>query len=232
MVSRMVLLQKRMKSRFEELGFKDVTVTEEEKDSLNSMINKENPRLVIMSSSFYEGCTPFMIGRLLLQFPKLNIAAISLGFFPSELAMRFIIYGAKSYINLWEGEDEFYKGLKEIREGKEYISPAVQGCIEKRNVRPESFHDLTERQIEIVRLLCNGFTTPEIADVLHISSRTVDTHKTAIYTILNVRNENELIRVALYLGIIHVNELIFYGRDYVLNPRPDKKQIKKTRRVK
>jgi hypothetical protein len=72
--------------------------------------------------------------------------------------------------------------------------------------------------------LANGFRGNEIADVLHISARTVDTHKTDIFAALNVRNENEIIRVAIYLGIIDPQELNFFGRDYVLGPKPQKYQ--------
>jgi hypothetical protein len=42
-----------------------------------------------------------------------------------------------------------------------------------------------------------------------------------------VRNENELIRAAIYLGIIDPKELDFYGRDYVLNPKPKRKKGKR-----
>ena len=68
--------------------------------------------------------------------------------------------------------------------------------------------NLSERQKEIVRLLCNGFTTVEIANVLHISNRTAAHYKTVIYPVLNVKNQSELMRAALTLGIINVNELI------------------------
>jgi DNA-binding CsgD family transcriptional regulator len=76
--------------------------------------------------------------------------------------------------------------------------------------------ELTEREIEVLRLLCNGFTSMEIANILHISKRTVEFHKAALFNRLGTRNENELIRVALYLGLIKVDELDFYGGDFAL----------------
>jgi DNA-binding NarL/FixJ family response regulator len=79
---------------------------------------------------------------------------------------------------------------------------------------PIGARKLTPRQIEVIRLLCNGFTTHEIADVLNISINTVFNHKADIYSALAIRNENELIRAALYLDLINVKELEFFGGDY------------------
>jgi DNA-binding NarL/FixJ family response regulator len=53
-----------------------------------------------------------------------------------------------------------------------------------------------------LNLLWDGYKTEEIADTLHISDRTVETHKGDMYKALNVRNERELLRVALYIGLI------------------------------
>ena len=85
---------------------------------------------------------------------------------------------------------------------------------------------MTGRQVEIIRLVANGFTGKEIARTLNISERTVDNSKSEIYTAMNVRNENEAIRVAIYLGIIKAEELHFFGRDYELKPKVNKKQRK------
>ena len=97
-----------------------------------------------------------------------------------------------------------------------------------RSCDPNPTGTLTDRQTEIVRLVGNGFTGAEIADTLHISERSVDNSKSKIYTVLNVRNENELIRAAIYLGIIKPEELNFFGRDYELKPLPEKQNGKKT----
>jgi DNA-binding NarL/FixJ family response regulator len=212
------------KKRFTELGFTNPIITGEERDSLNMLIEDLKPRLVLASSTFYQCSTPFMIGRLLKRFPGLNIAAVSvINKIPDDLAMWFIFYGAKSYINLFDGPEEFYQGLKKIREGKEYISPSVAKRIDLRKEKPEPAVNLTSRHIEVVRLVSNGFTTNEICQVLNICARTVDAHKTDLYTMLNVRNENELIRTALFLGVIKPDELVFYGSTYCLNPKPEHK---------
>ena len=211
--SKAVKMHSYFKERFEQLGFPDVHITANEKDGLNMLIREMKPGILLMGSSFYKCCTPYMMAGLHRRFPKLNIAAISLSEYPSELAMYFIINGVRSYVNFWEGKDEFYKGLEIVKNGKQYISPEVMECLAKRETMPDPVRDLTEWQIEIVKLVANGYTEKEIADTLAISERTVYTHKNHIYTILNVRNENELIRVALALDYIN---------PYVLNLNPYK----------
>ena len=143
--------------------------------------------------------------------------------------MYFIVNGARSYVSLWEGPDEFYKGLEKIRQGLDYVSPGVQRRIDMRGIYPEAARKLTDRQIEIIRLVANGFTGAEIAGTLHLSKRTVDSRKSEIYTTMNVRNENEAIRVAICLGIIKLDELHFFGRDYELKPKVNKKTNEKYR---
>jgi DNA-binding NarL/FixJ family response regulator len=218
------------RKRLAELGFTNFEITGEERDSLNSVINDLKPRLVLVDSDFYECSTPYMMRQLLKTFPKLNIAAVSaLCKFPADLAMWFIINGVKSYINFFEAPDEFYRGLSRVRDGQEYVSQMVIERIEMRREMPEPAGNITGRNLEIIRLLCNGFTGSEICKVLAISDQTLYGHKRKIYTFLNVRNENELIRVALFHGWITVEELRFYGREYKLNPLPEETRKPKIR---
>jgi DNA-binding NarL/FixJ family response regulator len=218
------------KKRLPELGFTHLEITGEQRDSLNAVINQLKPRLVLVGSGFYECATPFMMRQLLKRFPKLNIAAVSFCCkIPADLAMWFIINGVTSYINFYDGLDEFYRGLNMVSEGREYISPKVMERIEIRREMPEPAGNITGRLMEIIRLLCNGFTGSEICKVLAISEATLYVQKRKIYTYLNVRNENELIRVALFHGWIRVEELRFYGGTYTLNPEPEKIPERKRR---
>ena len=229
-VSRAVKLYSFIEERFREMGFENITVTGVEKDGLNMLINELKPWIVFIGCKFYQCCTPFMMAGLHKSFPKLNFAAVSVTDFPDDLAMYFIVNGARSYVNFWEGEEEFFKGMKEIREGRGYVSPEVQRRIDMRSVSPDPSGKLSDRQIEIIRLVANGYSGAEIADTLHISKGTVDNSKSEIYTAMNVRNENEVVRVAIHQGIIKPEELHFFPRDYELRPKPGNVKEKKDER--
>ena len=227
MVSRCVKNFAYFKKRMGVLGFGDVSVTAKEKDALNSEISEKKPDLLMIGARFYQGTTPYHVTELKRKFPGLNIVAVAIGEFPDELAMYFVLNGAKSYLTTFDGLDQFYEGLDEVAKGGEFISPGVQERIDLRVEYPMPAAIITERQKQIIRLMCNGYKQEEIAEALHIARNTVNVQKTKIYTSLNVRNPYELIRNALTLEFVKLDELFFYPKDFVVNPQPDKKPIKR-----
>jgi DNA-binding NarL/FixJ family response regulator len=150
------------------------------------------------------------------------MAALSSTEYPPDLAMYFILNSANSYVSYFDGIEQFYKGLEEIRNGREYVSPAVKERINMRRYYPDPAGTVTGRQYEVIRLICCGFREGEIADTLHISRRTVNNHKTEIFRSLNVRNAVELIRAALDIGIVKLEEMSFCHKDFGVSPKPDK----------
>jgi len=222
MVSRAVNLFPYWKKELETFGFKDVSFTDQEKDGLNSVIRKINPGILIIGCGFYRNSTPYMMRQLLNDFPKLNIAAVNIHEYPDDLAMCFITNGVKSYVNMMDGMEEFYRGMKAVSDGKNYVSPVVLDRINIRKEYPMPAAKITNRQEEVIRLLCSGFKEEEIADTLHISRRTVVTHKTDIFRALNVRNSYELFRAAQNLNIVNPDEIYFYPKDMTVFPLPEK----------
>ena len=208
------------KTRLETLGFSNVTVTALDKDALNTLIYEMKPEILMMGARYYQCCTPYMMKQLKSNFPKLKMAALSIGHYPPELAMYFILNGINSYVTSFDGIDQWYMGLEEIRKGKNYISPEVVERIDLRREYPEPARNITERQKQVIILVCNGFKDDEIGELLNISIRTVTTLKTQIFTTLNVRNANELIRMAIFLQIVTQDGLFFYPTDFTLNPLP------------
>jgi DNA-binding NarL/FixJ family response regulator len=208
------------KKRMEELGFSNVTVTAAERDALNSEIYDLNPSLVIMGARFYHGCTPFMMGELRKLFPKIKMASFVIGEYPPELAMYFILNGVNSYVTSFDGLPTWYKGLNEVCNGREFVSPEVLRRIDMRQEKPMPAK-VTARHKEIIRLLCNGWKDLEIAETLNISRCTVSRHKCDILTSLNVRSVLELVHVALTTGMVTLDELCFRPSNIVLNPVPE-----------
>lgn len=211
-VSRAEKLYPHFKKRFEQLGFDGVTVTGAEKDGLYMLINELKPRLLVIGSGFYQAGTPYMTGELHMRFPKLNIAAISTDDYPLSLAPWFIWHGVKSYVNLWEGLEEFYRGLQFVREGRQYISPLVQNIIERHHEWPDTRSKATKRQMECLIMLCCGFEPERIGKELHISRRTVYNHLDDLYGIFHVKNREEMIALAWSMGLVSPKDIRFYSR--------------------
>jgi DNA-binding NarL/FixJ family response regulator len=214
------------KKRFEELGFKDVEVTGEEKDSLNMVINELKPRLVFIGSGFYQAGTPYMMGQILKRFPKLNITAVSTGEFPDELAVWFIWRGVKSYVNLLDGLDEFHFGLQEIRQGRPYIAPNVRLLMDDFPEWPDTLNKVTRRRMEVLILICNGFKPESIGATLHISRSAVNYHLNDLYNTFHAGDREELIRTAFALKLVTDKDLVFFDRKKSIGPLPEWAAVK------
>jgi DNA-binding NarL/FixJ family response regulator len=206
--------------RLLELGFTDVEATGEEKDSLNMVINELKPRLVLIGSGFYHAGTPYMMGQLLKRFPKLNIAAVSLGEFPDYLAAWFFFHGVRSYINLWDGYEEFHQGLQIVRQGGTYISPPVQKLIELFSEWPDTNDKVTKRLMEILILLCRGFSPDDIGDSLQVNRNTVTYHLKRLYRMFHVHNREGMVGLAWELGLVTAKDMCFYNRKDPVGPFP------------
>ena len=169
MISRDVVNHGYYKKQAESLGFCNITFTCADKDGLNYVIAEKRPEILMMSARFYQCCTPYLMGELKKMFPKINMAAIGIGEYPADLAMYFILNGVKGYVNTFDGFEEFYHGLDDIRKGKEYIPNSVQERIDlRRNNYPEPAHTLPAKLVEVTRCICNGFLNYEIGDTLHL----------------------------------------------------------------
>jgi DNA-binding CsgD family transcriptional regulator len=214
------------KKSLEDAGFKDVEITGEEQDSLNMVINEKKPRLLLVGSGFYHAATPLRMGELLKLFPKLNIAAVSLGEFPYEIAVWFIWHGVKSYLDFWEGEKEFYKGLEEVRNGNSYISPNVRRLLDLFPAWPDVEAKATKRHHEVLVLLCRGYLIQEIGSSLHISRNCVNAHLKHMYKIFHVRNREEMVSMAWELGLVTSRDC-FYRRKNDDWPLPEWAEVKR-----
>jgi DNA-binding NarL/FixJ family response regulator len=196
------------------VGYTNISTTSVCKDGLNTIINQLEPTLMIIETGYYECGAPHMIGILLESFPKLNVAFFSLGFFPPDIAMCCLVNGVKSFLYFCDGEEQFNVGLRIIKNGKSFVSQSVQRKYDKRDILPKKTKELSPRLTEILKYICNGFTTVEIAQKLNIAIKTVEYYKKDLFGIFSVRNEKELVRIALYSGYIKINELDFFNGKY------------------
>jgi DNA-binding NarL/FixJ family response regulator len=232
-VSRYPKLLPWYKSILEDAGYRNVHVTDKDKDGLNMLIRELKPRLVFMTSNFYSIGTPYMVGHLNKMFPRLNIAVASMEYFPDELAAWFIFHGAQSYVNFTDGFDEFNFGIKQILDGDDYVAPAIKEIIDSLDEIPDCNLKITKRLKEILFMLCNGFTKKKMETELQISGYTVHYHLKELMNIFHVHSREDLIKVAICLDIIKKNHLCFHENKKMFDALPDwvKAQIKINRRV-
>ena len=91
------------------------------------------------------------------------------------------------------------KSPRRSRPQGRYLDPAIGGWA----LTSDSDAALTERELEVLRLVALGHTNSEIASRMYISPRTVETHRANLQTKLGIAGRPELVRYALEHGVIH-----------------------------
>jgi DNA-binding NarL/FixJ family response regulator len=225
-ISRNINVFSWLESVFEDCGFYGVIPISLDRDALAFKLNELKPKYVFINSEFYSCVTPFMIGGLHKYFPDINISVVNFGNFPDSLAVRFIFHGAKSYLDVNDGIEEFKKGLNIIKTGEKYYSPGVYKLIIELDEIKKFRSYTTDREWQVLFLICNGFTNEGICFYLSISDKTVETHINSLYKIFDVGNRVNLARKADKLGWINKKELVFNGNDVKIPKNPLKKKIK------
>ena len=197
------------KAIVESLGFRDVQATGEEFDALNMLINEVRPRFLLVESDFYGVGTPIMMGHLLKAFSWLNIVAVSTSKFPDDIAVWFYWHGVQSYVNFCDGVEEFYRGLKIICSGEDYVSPGVQKLIDLSPEWPDVSLKSTENQKEVLMMLCNALPIEDMESNLQVGKRTIEYYIKRLSETFHAHSREELIKIAHCMGIVNRNDLCF-----------------------
>ncbi|MEO9533479.1 MAG: response regulator transcription factor [Crocinitomicaceae bacterium] len=126
-----------------------------------------------------------------------------------ELIKKLISYGIDGYLLKNSSQLEVLSAMKKVLEGESYFSQDVNESLATKNSEIEDgksemaiFANLTEREIEILKLVALGKTNKEMGEALFISHRTVDTHRTNLMKKLEINNVAGLIRYAFKNGLI------------------------------
>jgi two-component system, NarL family, invasion response regulator UvrY len=142
-----------------------------------------------------------LLRRMLAEHPDVRILVLSMHAEPLY-ATRAMELGARGYLSKHASAEELLIAVRRTVEGGRYIENAIAQELALRAVSPgHGLPDLTERDIEIMRLLAQGMGLAEIADALGIGYKTVANACSHIKAKLGVARTNDLIRLAMTLGI-------------------------------
>ena len=144
------------------------------------------------------------IREIRARFPAVKILVLSMHE-DEEYIYKAMQYGAMGYLPKTSADSELFDALRAIAEGRRYLSPNAQQsllAVMFRDPQEDPRSCLTAREREIFDELIRGCTITEIAESLHLSVKTVDTHKTHIYAKLHCSRRSELVSLALRHGLL------------------------------
>jgi two-component system, NarL family, invasion response regulator UvrY len=136
-----------------------------------------------------------LIKRLKIEKPKLRILVLSMHG-EQQYAARALKAGASGYLNKDSASDLLVGAIRKIAAGGIHVGDAAAASLLQSGDK-HPHEALSDREFEVLRLLVEGLGPTEIGERLHLSVKTVSTHKTRILEKLNLGSIADLVRYAL-----------------------------------
>ena len=190
----------------------DVEVVGEATDGRETirLIARCKPDIVLMDISMpgMNGLRPLM--RLTREFPGLSVIIVSMHT-DRKYVRRALQAGAAGYLSKNSGTAELELALNGVASGKTYLSPAVSNHVVEDYRRREDedldpLERLTPRQREVLQLIAEGHTTGEIARILGVSVKTIESHRLSLMERLDIHDVAGLTRYAIGVGLVTTDE--------------------------
>jgi DNA-binding NarL/FixJ family response regulator len=182
----------------------DLTVCGEAEDSRMAMqsITTTKPDILVVDISLNGPDGLDLLKDIRMRHPELPVLILSMHD-ESIYAERALRAGAQGYIMKQEASEKVLVALRRILSNEIYVSERIANRMLQRYIgspgegRPSSVADLTDRELEVFRLIGEGHSTRQIAEQLHISVKTVESYQAHIKEKLSLRSARELVQHAI-----------------------------------
>jgi len=148
--------------------------------------------------------------RIRKEFDRTKVLALT-QYDDADYVVPVIEAGARGFITKMSAFSELATAIQAVYRGESYLSPsAATALVEEFQVKTDaegekdSYQQLTNREREVLKLLAEGYTAREIADMLVVSPKTVEWHRTSLMEKLNIHNKTDLIKFAIRKRVITI----------------------------
>jgi two-component system, NarL family, response regulator NreC len=163
-------------------------------------VHDRRPHVLVLDLAMSGVSSLQTVGQLREQVPDTQIVVVTMEENPA-FAQRAIAAGALGFVSKDHADTDLPEAVRAAARDEEYLSPSVTARLAALN-RSLTNDKLTVREVEVLRLIALGYTTVEIARKLHLSPRTIETHREHIHRKLGVRTRAELVRYALRRSLL------------------------------
>jgi two-component system response regulator NreC len=177
-----------------EEGF-EVVAEASDLESARRYVRGHHPDVLILDLNLPEGLSLGAIPDIRAESPETQIVVLTMQNEPAY-ARQALSAGALGYVLKEAAESELVEAVQRAAAGDAYLNPRL-GARVATEPPPGPPDGLSEREVEVLRMIALGNTNSEIADELYLSVRTVETHRAHIQQKLRLGSRSELVRYAL-----------------------------------
>ncbi|MCU1504603.1 MAG: DNA-binding response regulator [Ilumatobacteraceae bacterium] len=154
-----------------------------------------HPTVLVLDLNMPGGSSREAIPGMRVEFPETHIVVLTMQQDPAY-ARDALAAGATGYVLKQAADGELVEAVRRAAAGERYLNPRLGARIAAESPRGHP-GNLSDREVEVLRLIALGYTTAEIAQQLFISGRTVESHRASIHQKLLLSSRAELVRYAL-----------------------------------
>jgi DNA-binding NarL/FixJ family response regulator len=165
-------------------------------------IRQLDPDMVIVDLGLGDTSGIDLIKDLKVQYPDLPVLTLSM-YDESVYGERALRAGAKGYVMKQEATEKVVTAIRRVLAGEVYVSSGMAAKMVSKFVgggtrtAGSPADSLSDRELEVFRMIGEGFSTREMAEKLHLSVKTVETYRAHIKDKLGLQDTNELLRSAI-----------------------------------
>src|SRR3954463_11129401 len=191
-------------------GAKDIEVIGEAKTGREAvaMAERLNPDVIVMDLSMPELDGTAATKEIVQKGLRSKVLVLTMHV-EEEYLVPLMEAGAAGYLVKSAADRELVDAVRAIAHGDVYVRPAAARIRAKNltkkdpeKVNRERFEKLTQREQDVLRLVAQGFSAPEIGERLYISPKTVDTYKQRIHEKVGLAHRSDYVQFALKLGLL------------------------------
>jgi two-component system, NarL family, response regulator NreC len=169
-------------------------------ESARRYVRGHHPRVLVLDLNMPGGSSLEAIPLIREQSPDTQIVVLTMQREPA-FAREALRAGALGYVLKEAANNELVEAVRRAAVGDSYLNPRLGARIAS-EPPPGPPDDLSEREVEVLRLIARGHTNAEIAAQLYLSVRTVETHRSHIQQKLRLSTRAELVGYSLERGLI------------------------------
>lgn len=189
-----------MQAMLAQIDFVSVTSVAQHAQLAMELIRADTPDIVITDINMPGTDGIVLTAMIRASYPTVKVIAMST-FNERSLISQMVQQGASGYLLKSASLEEIEEAIRIVKKGKLYLSVALE--LDKKEAETiNKVPVLTSREREVLALISDGLTNPQIADKLFVSPYTVDSHRKNLLTKFEVNNTAGLIKLAARHGLV------------------------------